>query len=156
MLAHSNDLECAICYTPIVKTFFMCSAPCGKVFHVSCMEQTIEQTEEVASEMDQEPEHKCCYCRRTFNIKMYSLQLLGRYFINLKAGGYNVEAALDAIRTQLKNGEEEEFIVYNIYEMCDLSYMKKPKQSKRAVFQKKTVKYQPRIRIKQNIGGRRR
>jgi len=155
MIAYSNDLECAICYKPITKTFINCSEPCKKVFHVSCMEQMMDQTEEQANEMGQNAEHKCCYCRRDFDINEYYLQLLARRLMTLKAGGYHVYDALEEVRKQMKENDGKD-IEYDIYEIRDVSYQKKPKQSNRAVFEKKTASHQPRIRVKQNIGGRRR
>jgi hypothetical protein len=44
---------------------------------------------------------------------------------------------------------------YAIYEFRDDTFVKKPKQSNRAAFTKKKITT-PRIRVKQNIGGRRR
>ena len=46
------DLECSVCCKSIQKIFFQCGAPCNKVFHVSCMEQMIDRTEEAAWEED--------------------------------------------------------------------------------------------------------
>jgi hypothetical protein len=160
MIAHSNDLECAICYKHINKYLFVCSAPCSKVFHTTCMEKVLEQTEEAAYEMGTDIEHKCCYCRRSIDIVLYQLQNHLRGLIGLRSRG-NVDVS-DAVKHALKQiqnreqGEPFEFdIQYTIYEFYDDAFIKKPKQFNRATFSKKKVST-PRIRVKQNIGGRRR
>ena len=158
MTINSNtcvDLECSICYKPITKTFFQCSAPCNKIIHVSCMEQMMEQAEEAAWQEDKEVEHKCCYCRREINIEKYCLQLVARRLVTLHKGGYEVKDAMKMIKKQMLDEELEEDIEYNIYELHDTHFIKKPKQSKRVDY-KKAQQKPKRITIKQNIGGRRR
>ncbi len=150
------ELECSICYTPIKKYFAQCSAPCNKVFHTNCMEKMVEQTEENAYEEDKEAEHKCCYCRRCIDISRYGLLDVARQLLCLKRGGYYVSQALRQVKQQLQNGEnDDDDEAYNVYYMERIHYQKKPKQAKRMPFQKRITK-QPRIHIKQNIGGRRR
>jgi hypothetical protein len=150
------DMECSICCKAIQKTFFRCGAPCNKIFHISCMEQMIERTEEAAWEEDKEPEHKCCYCRRQIDIDLYLLQRIARHFSTLKASGcYDVSRAFNQIKAQINEGELDEEIEYEIFEIKRIYYEKKPKQSKKAAA-KKPIHHAPRMRVKQNIGGRRR
>ena len=150
-----TELECAICYAPIKKVYFMCSAPCNKVFHTNCLEQAMEQTQETALDADEEPEHKCCYCRRQIDVDHYLLQLYGRYLKTLGASGaYDISEAMELVKEQLQNGQVDDNAEYIIYELRDKYYQKKPKQAKNQIKQKTTSV--PRMRIKQNIGGRRR
>ena len=136
--------------------FFQCGAPCNKVFHVSCMEQMIERTEEAAWEEDKEAEHKCCYCRRQIDTDLYQLQLFVRHLSTLRASGcYDVSRAFKQVSDQLTKGEMDEDIEYEIFEIRRIYYEKKPKHAKKADA-KKPVHHAPRMRIKQNIGGRRR
>jgi hypothetical protein len=153
-----KEVECSICYKPVGKLFFACSAPCNKVFHTSCMEKAMEQTEEAAYDEDEEAQHRCCYCRRNISVDSYQLQLLARHLLTLRSQGHDVRDALKKVETQLKTGIYDEEFSYEIFEVRDVDYyQKKPKQSKRAEYQKKTLqKKEPRIRVKQNIGGRRR
>ena len=146
-------MECSICYKPVQKAFAQCSAPCNKVFHTACIEKIIEQTEENAYNEDKEAEHKCCYCRRSIDVNRYALQDVVRRLMCLKRGGYYVNEALQQVKKELLNNDYEEDGPYNIYFNERIYYEKKPKQTKRMA-QKKITK-QPRIHIKQNIGGRR-
>ena len=148
------ELECSICYKPVKKAFVQCSAPCKKVFHVSCMDKMLEQTEAAADEEEVEAEHKCCYCRRCIDVNNYALQEVARQLMCLKRGGYDVGEALQQIKKDLYKNEDEEDVPYNIYYNQRIFYEKKPKQAKRSAPKKSTK--QPRIHIKQNIGGRRR
>jgi len=152
-----SSRECSLCYKPITKTFFACSAPCNKIFHVSCMEQSMEQTEQAAWEADEDPQHKCSYCRRQIDVEKYMLHLMARRLFTLKAGGHEVSTSIQLIKNQLKTGilEDDDF-EYAIYEIRDTFYVKKPKQSKRAECKKKPAHMKQRITIKHNIGGRRR
>ena len=148
------DLECSVCCKSIQKIFFQCGAPCNKVFHVSCMEQMIDRTEEAAWEEDKEAEHKCCYCRRQIDTDLYQLQLFVRHLTTLKASGcYNIHKAMTQVKEQIDKGKMDEDMEYEIFEIRKLYYEKKPKQAKAA---KKPVHHAPRMRVKQNIGGRRR
>jgi hypothetical protein len=120
------------------------------------MEQMMEQAEEAAWQEDKEVEHKCCYCRREINVEKYCLQLVARRLVTLHKGGYEVKDAMKMIKKQMLDEElEEEDIEYNIYELHDTHFIKKPKQSKRVDY-KKAQQKPKRITIKQNIGGRRR
>jgi hypothetical protein len=154
-----SELECAICYAPIKKVFFKCSAPCNKVFHTNCLEQAMEQTQETAFDHDEEPEHKCCYCRRQIDVDDYLLQIYARHLETLNASGcYDVREAIEQVDAQMENGQVDEDVEYVIYELRDTSFQKKPKQAKNQKNQNKHQSQQktPRMRIKQNIGGRRR
>jgi hypothetical protein len=56
----------------------------------------------------------------------------------------------------MKNNEKpDEDECFTYYELYDKNYYKKPKQPKREIL-KNPIQAQSRIRIKQNIGGRRR
>ena len=153
-----STMECSLCYKPITKTFFVCSAPCNKIFHVSCMEQSMEQTEQAAWEADEDAEHKCCYCRRSIDVDKYHLHLMGRHLSTLRAGGcHDVSDAIEQIKEQLSSGTlEDDDFEYAIYEIRDTKHVKKPKQSKRAECKKTPAPMKKRITIKHNIGGRRR
>lgn len=147
------EMECSICYKPINKYYAECSAPCNKRFHTTCMEKMVQQTEIAAYEEEQEAEHKCCYCRRSFDINKYGLLDVARQLMCLQRGGYHVNEALRQIKKQLQNGEnDDDDEAYSVYYVERVHYQKKPKQTKRMPFQKRITK-QP--RIKQNIGGRR-
>lgn len=148
-----TNLECSICYKSIKKMFFACPAPCHKVFHTSCLEHAMEQTEALAAETDVEAVHKCCYCRRQINIDNYWLQLFARRLTTLGAIGYLVKPALASVEFQLKHNQFED-IAYDIYELNATGYFKKPKQSN--LCRQKTRPHKPRIILKHNIGGRRR
>lgn len=153
-----NKRECAVCYKPIQKQkFAQCSAPCNQKFHTSCMERIMEQTREAAYENNEKVQHRCCYCRRFININRYKLELIGYQLFYLNASGYyDVSDALKQLKEDIKtdqdNSEDNSYVYYQIR---DTTYVKKPKQCKRIKIQKKT-NHEPRIRIKQNIGGRRR
>ncbi len=150
------NLECSICYTPIKKYFAQCSAPCNKIFHTSCMEKMIIETEAAADEEDKEAKHKCCYCRRSIDIRQYDLQEIGRQLLCLKRGGYDVIEALQHVQNQYAKMIEPdggEDVWYNIYYTNTIHFQKKPKQAKRSALTK--INKQPRLRLKQNIGGRR-
>jgi hypothetical protein len=53
------EMDCDICYKKINKKFFQCGAPCGKVFHTGCIEKMLEQIEESAIDVDEEPNFRC-------------------------------------------------------------------------------------------------
>ncbi len=110
----------------------------------------VTQTETSAYEEDTEADHKCCYCRRCIDINRYGLLDVVRQLMCLKRGGYYVNEALQQIKRQLQNDEDEDDSTFNVYYVERVHYQKKPKQAKRMQrmpFQK---------RIKQNMGGRRR
>jgi hypothetical protein len=119
----------------------------------------MEQTQETAFDRDEEPEHKCCYCRRKIDVDDYLLQIYARHLDTLNASGcYDVREAIDQVEAQMENGQVDENAEYVIYELRDTSFQKKPKQAKNQKNQNKPQQKQkaPRMRIKQNIGGRRR
>ena len=151
------ELECSICYKSIQKSFAKCSAPCGKMFHTTCMEKMIQQTEENAYEEDKEAEHKCCYCRRSIDVNRYSLLDVVRRLMCLERGGYDVREAQQQVKKALDTNTDED-ISYNIYFPMHTHYEKKPKQAKRSSFKRSSSKGQKKHKqhIKQNIGGRRR
>ena len=156
---HSLNLECSVCYKKIYRDYFVCSAPCNKVFHVSCMEKMMNETKQAAYEADEEPQHKCCYCRRSFDRQNYLAQLWGRHLIMLRnTGYYDVSDAWCKLQRMIKNDGSilfEEHVSCEVYELRDITRVKKPKQAnlkKKQTF----VRKQPRVHVKQNIGGRRR
>jgi len=152
------NAECSICYKNIKKYYAICSAPCKKVFHTTCIEKMIAQTEAAANAEDEEVDYKCCYCRRSIDINHYDLQEVGRKLICLKNGGYDVSEALHHVKNQFANMVEYEGgddVYYSIYfDAFSTHFQKKPKQTNRMPLKK--INKQPRIHIKQNIGGRRR
>ena len=151
------EMECSICYTKINKKYFECGEPCGKVFHTGCIEKMLEQIDEHANETEEEPNYRCCYCRRDIDIDNYGLQLVGQHLVELhNCCSYDVIGAIKRIEFLIKNNQkpdEDESFVY--YELRDNVYMKKPKQPKREIL-KKHIRMPRQIRVKQNIGGRRR
>ena len=117
----------------------------------------IIETEAAADEEDKEAKHKCCYCRRSIDIRQYDLQEIGRQLLCLKRGGYDVIEALQHVQNQYAKMIEPdggEDVWYNIYYTNTIHFQKKPKQAKRSALTK--INKQPRLRLKQNIGGRRR
>jgi len=146
-------MECSICYKPVQKAFAKCSEPCSKVFHTTCFEKIIEQTEIAAAEEDVEADHKCCYCRRSIDVNRYALQDVARRLICLRRGGYYVNEALKQVKKELLNNDYDQDGPYHIYFSHSIYYEKKPKQAKRSA--PKKITKQPRIHVKQNIGGRR-
>ena len=150
-----EDLECSICYKAIGKVFTSCADPCNKVFHNSCLERLMEQTEEAAYDEDREAEHKCCYCRRTIDMHYYNLLRVERHLRTMSRNCYSVSDALQTIHFEMyKRDGPDDNIMYEIYEVRDMYYKKKPKQAKRVQAMKQTRA--PRVHIRQNIGGRRR
>ena len=152
----STELDCDICYKKINKTYFRCGSPCSKVFHTGCIEKMMEQIEESANEADDEPNYRCCYCRRDIEINNYLLQLFAQKLIAIHGETHDIRDALKEVEYKMSKNEyleDDESLL--IYELIDISYIKKPKQSKRQIL-KKRVCNPPKIRIKQNIGGRRR
>jgi hypothetical protein len=138
-----NETECGICYKRIYNKVFICTEPCGKTFHPACMEKMIDQIEEnadVDTEEDEKSiEYRCCYCRREFDIQNHDIELFMRHLLGLKAGGYDVSEAIIQAHNNVaamdedSDGEDSTF-EYNIYVPLDKTYIKKPKQGKRAVF----------------------
>ena len=160
VLIHSKikkcELYCDICYKKINKTYFQCGSPCSKVFHTNCIEKMMEQIEESANETDDEPNYRCCYCRRDIEINNYLLQLFAQKLIAIHGETHDIRDALKEVEYKISRNEyleEDESLI--IYELINISYIKKPKQSKRQIL-KKRVCMPRKIIIKQNIGGRRR
>lgn len=130
---------------------------------MGCMDKIMDQTEEAAYEANEEAVHKCCYCRRIIGLRNYRIQIVARHLTVLRnMGYYDVTDALRKIKILYsyqsivgENDYPKEDESYDIYELRDNTYIKKPKQAKQALFKKKIQK-QPRVHIKQNIGGRRR
>ena len=173
----THDLECSVCCKSINATFFQCSNPCNKVFHVNCIEQMIEQTRESAYEMDTKAHHRCCYCRRDIDINKVRLNLFARFLQTLYSGySYDVCNALkhvqhklqkkdkpfDASTTESEDMSDDDYEsdeLYDIYQLISIRRIEKPKQSKNAEFKNianGNNKFRKHIVIKQNIGGRRR
>lgn len=150
------DLECDICYKKINKKFFQCGAPCGKLFHTGCIDKMLEQTNKNAYEEDEEPNFRCCYCRRGINIDNYELQLIAQHLIELSRCSHNVCDALKRVEFLIQNNKTlDEDETFEYYELHDKYFIQKPKQPKREIL-KKHIRMPRQIRIKQNIGGRRR
>jgi hypothetical protein len=149
-------LECDICYKKINKRYFQCGSPCSKVFHTDCIEKMMEQIEESANESDDEPNYRCCYCRRGIEINNYLLQLLSQKLIAMHGQSHDIRDALKHVEFKMDRNEyieDDESLI--IYELIDISYIKKPKQPKRQILKKRAC-VPRKITIKQNIGGRRR
>jgi predicted nucleic acid-binding Zn ribbon protein len=162
---HCLYLDCSVCYKKIYRDYFICSEPCNKVFHVDCVEKMIKQTVIAAYEVDEKPQYKCCYCRRSFNIADYLLELDIRYLrMLMKTGCYTRYEAWHKFELMIKTDDSilykesicfEDVMTCHNYEVRDITRIKKPKQAnlkKKHTFAQK----QPRIHVKQNIGGRRR
>ena len=156
---HCMNLECSVCYKKINRTYFICSSPCNKVFHMDCMYKMMDRTEEAAYEANEYPQHKCCYCRRSINMRNYLLKnYADTLLISRNTGYYDVSNPMYKV-VQYKScvfmGKPEEDISYENYELIDTTRVKKPKQAnlkKKQTF----VRKQPRVHVKQNISGRRR
>ena len=154
--AGCTEMDCAICYKKINKKYFECGAPCSKVFHTGCIEKMLLQIEETANEVDEDPNFRCCYCRRGIDLDNYGLQLFAQELIELDRGSYDVYDAISRIRFLIKNNKKpDEDETFDYYELRDKAFIKKPKQPKRQNL-KPLVRMPRPIRIKQNIGGRRR
>jgi hypothetical protein len=152
--------ECSICYKPIQKKLFICSSPCNKLFHPSCLEKHFEQTANAFydenDDNDDEPVFRCCYCRRTTNINAYLLEVFADSLVSMqKSGCYSVEDALQDVRDELKNNTDGDYynFDYEIYMLTDIRRVKKPKQSKRVVVgnKLKIKNKMPRMAIKQKM-----
>jgi hypothetical protein len=158
--------ECAICYKVINKTYFKCGTPCSKLFHLACIEQMFDQIKNAALLYQQKPNYRCCYCRRAISLKNYRLQLLKQHLMNLHAYTYDVRSAVKQIdsilRTntnnnnnnqqlqhyhQLEHDEHDEHDDLYIYELYNISYIQKPKQTKRLIL-KQPNHTPPLIRLK--------
>jgi hypothetical protein len=151
--------ECSICYKPIQKKLFICSSPCNKIFHPSCLEKHFEQTANAFYDENydnnDEPVFRCCYCRRTTNINAYLLEVFADNLVSMqKSGCYSVEDALHNVCEDLKNNTDGDYnFDYEIYMLTDIRRVKKPKQSKRVVVgnKLKIKNKMPRMAIKQKM-----
>jgi hypothetical protein len=124
----------------------------------------IRQTIIAAYEAEEKPHYKCCYCRRSLDMRDYLVQFYIRYVrMLMKTGCYTFLEAWH--KFELINPDDsilykesisfEDVGSYHIYEVGDIAHIKKPKQpnlKKKHTF----VRKQPRVYVKQNIGGRRR
>jgi hypothetical protein len=152
--ANCNNLECAICYKSINKSFLVCSEPCNKVFHLACVEEAFRQIEENANENEEDPVHRCCYCRRLVNINNYDLEVFAKTLRVLRDSNcYDIGDALALIRHHIKHNIDDEDADYVIYLPKNrTSEERKPKHSKQSKFKRTQL---PRARKTQKIGMRR-
>jgi hypothetical protein len=154
-----SDFECAICYKKINKTAFVCSNPCSKVFHPTCLEETFIQHDENAEDEETAAQQRCCYCRRHVNMDHYELELFGQQLRALRdSNGYDVHDALCLIQYNIKNNtSDDDHDVYDIYlPKNQTNEERKPKQSKKAAYQKnKKTHVVPRVAIRNNYSKRR-
>ena len=133
----TENPECGICYKNINKKVFVCANPCDKTFHQACLETMIDHLEDNADNEDKEEVcYQCCYCRREFDINQYELELFVQKLLHFQTRGYNIG---DAVQTATLNAVtyEDDYNTeyqYDIYFPVDPSFVKKPKQSKRADF----------------------
>ena len=110
-------IECAICYKRINTNVFICTEPCNKMFHPSCLEKVIEQTEETfeTDDENEEPKHSCCYCRREYDMENYYTEVYLRELKNLRASGYYIGDAVSKLKEDgiLTDGEYEIYMLHN-------------------------------------------
>jgi hypothetical protein len=133
--------ECSICYKPIEKKMFKCSNPCNKLFHFTCLRRHFDQIEEnhsIYSEEETPPTYRCCYCRRSTSIQLYSLEIMAHDLKCLQNSGcYFAQDTIDDIYYKIKHPEfikDMESYESFIYQLVNDKYIKKPKKSKRADF----------------------
>lgn len=121
-------IECAICYKRINTNVFICTEPCNKMFHPSCLQKVLEQTEETFEPNDEneEPKHSCCYCRREYDMENYYMEVYLRELKGLQAGGYYVMNAINKLKEDgvVTNG------AYEIHLLHDTEDDIKPKNQK--------------------------
>jgi hypothetical protein len=158
---HDEDvLECNICYKRIHNKMFVCSHPCNKIFHQECIEKMIERIDNVSSntiEDESEIIYKCCYCCREFDINNYTFELFIYELSKYRSRGYVVsdamtQAAFDTLIATDYN--EQRLYNYNIYTLMDVSYIKTPKQSKRAEYNPRRT-WKPTVSVKRMHKSRR-
>ena len=110
-------IECAICYKRINEQVFICTEPCNKMFHPSCLQKVIEQTEETFESDDEtdEPTHCCCYCRREYDMDNYYMEVYMRELKSLQAGGFYIGDAMDKLMTEgiIDGDNYEVYIIVN-------------------------------------------
>jgi len=167
--------ECSICYQPINKMAIVCSSPCDKLFHASCLEKIFEQEQEKQAEEVEETtrfysEHRCCYCRRYINVNAYILKKFAHELIALKNSRcYYVDEAFEQVLHNLKkeynivefkhsgkksDEEQGQETLYEIYELVCTSRIKTPKQSKHAEFKRTRIPRKNLIVHRNNHGKR--
>jgi len=151
-----TNFECSICYKLIQKKMFVCSKPCKKVFHPGCLEKHFQQTLDSAAEEDNyNPIYKCCYCRRKTNINVYFMEMFVDSMISLQNSRcYFTQDVIDDMRHRIKYNPDEEYNDdYEIYQLHNIQFYKKPKQSKRAEIGNKLKKQNkmPRVAVKQRM-----
>ena len=140
--------ECSICYRSINKRALVCSSPCNKIYHQSCLETTIEQ-QEMSSVYETDAPIRCSYCRREINMSAYILDTELQYLKNLKAaGGYDVNDAIQTI-IEADGVFPREGFSLEYFEINDCRYLKKPKQSLRAIYKQKQKHKRPQIKMNQ-------
>jgi len=129
-----KDPECGICYRHISNKVFVCAKPCAKTFHPACLERMIDRIEETTDD-HKHPCYQCCYCRREFNISHYDTSLFNQELLYSKGCGYYVDDAilLSSFNSVIYDNEDIRY-QYSIYIPVDTTYIKKPKQAKRAEF----------------------
>lgn len=135
----SEDPECDICYERISNKVFVCAEPCNKTFHLACLESMINHLEDNAANEGKEIDcYRCCYCRREFDINQYGLSIFVQKLLLFKSYGYHIG---NAVETATLNAifYEDDYNTecsYDVYLPVDSSFIKTPKQSKRAAFKK--------------------
>ena len=121
-------IECAICYKRINTNVFICSEPCNKMFHPSCLQKVLQQTEDTfeSDDENEEPKHSCCYCRREYDMENYYMEVYLRELKGLQAGGYYVMNAINKLKEDgvVTNG------AYEIHLLHDTEDDIKPKNQK--------------------------
>ena len=152
----TTTFECSICYQVIQKKMFVCSKPCNKVFHPSCLEKHFQQMADSAAEEDNNnPIYNCCYCRRTTSINVYLLELFVDNMETLQKNRcFFTQDVIDDVRHRIKYNPESDFdLNYEIYSLHSTRFFKKPKQSKHAEIgnKLKTQNKMPRVAVKQRM-----
>jgi len=148
---HSNtNFECSICYQSIQKKMFVCSKPCNKVFHSSCLEKQFQLTTDTAYEEDSgEPVFRCCYCRRTTNINIFFIEVFIDNMVTLQNSRcFFTQDVIDDLRHKIKYDPHGEFNEdYEIYSLHCTRFFKKPKQSKRTEIGNKLKSHKKMTRV---------
>ena len=135
----SADPECGICYKRISNKLFVCAKPCSKTFHQDCLEKMIDHIEDNTTDEKTDPDYRCCYCRRNFDIRDYDLTLFKQKLAYLSGQGYKVDEAIiqSEFNTVTLDAESDAYFEYNVYLPLDIAYFKLPKLGKHAEFKKK-------------------
>ncbi len=136
----SEDPECDICYKRISNKVFVCAEPCSKTFHMACLESMINHLEDNSIDEGKEiASYRCCYCRREFDINQYELSIFVQKLLHFKSHGYHIGNAIQSATLNAITYEDDyntEYS-YDVYLPVDSSFIKTPKQSKRATFKQK-------------------